>query len=69
MRCSPSAASFGSRFSGGNTTRCWNIWKFYADASFIIRNHSFREAPWNHYHKVVDDLLASYGVPGNDALS
>ena len=49
----------GSEFAG----RHQQYEKFYAGASFIIRNHSFREAPWEHYHKVVDDLLASYGVP------
>lgn len=49
----------GSEFAG----RHQQYEKFYAGASFIIRNHSFREAPWDHYHKVVDDLLGSYGVP------
>ncbi len=49
----------GSEFAG----RQLQYEKFYAGASFIIRNHSFREAPWNHYHKVVDNLLASYGIP------
>ena len=53
----------GSEFAG----RHLQYEKFYAGASFIIRNHSFREAPWNHYHKVVDDLLASYGIPENGA--
>jgi 4-hydroxyphenylacetate 3-monooxygenase len=49
----------GSEFAG----RHQQYEKFYAGASFIIRNHSFREAPWDHYHKVLDDLLGSYGVP------
>jgi hypothetical protein len=28
-----------------------------------VRNHNFREAPWAHFHKVVEDLMASYDVP------
>jgi 4-hydroxyphenylacetate 3-monooxygenase len=49
----------GSEFAG----RHLQYEKFYAGASFIVRNHNFREAPWAHYHKVVDDLMASYDVP------
>ena len=49
----------GSEFAG----RHLQYEKFYAGASFIIRNHNFREAPWEHFHKVVDDLMASYDVP------
>jgi 4-hydroxyphenylacetate 3-monooxygenase len=49
----------GSEFAG----RHLQYEKFYAGASFIVRNHSFREAPWNGYHKVVDDLMASYDIP------
>ena len=49
----------GSEFAG----RHLQYEKFYAGASFIVRNHSFREAPWTEYHKVVDDLMASYDVP------
>ena len=37
--------------------------KFYAGASFIVRNHSFREAPWDGFHAVVDELMRSYDVP------
>ena len=49
----------GSEFAG----RHQQYEKFYAGASFIVRNHSFREAPWDEFHKYVDDLLASYDVP------
>ncbi len=49
----------GSEFAGRHA----QYEKFYAGASFIIRNHNFREAPWDHFHKVVDDLMAGYGVP------
>jgi 4-hydroxyphenylacetate 3-monooxygenase len=49
----------GSEFAG----RHMQYEKFYAGASFIVRNHSFREAPWEGFHKVVDDLMGSYDVP------
>ena len=49
----------GSEFAG----RHLQYEKFYAGASFIVRNHNFREAPWGEFHKVVDDLMASYGIP------
>ena len=50
----------GSEFAGRHA----QYDKFYAGASFIIRNHNFREAPWEHYHQVVDGLMASYDYPG-----
>ena len=53
----------GSEFAGRHA----QYEKFYAGASFIVRNHNFREAPWEHYHKVVDDLMAGYGVPETKA--
>jgi peptide-methionine (S)-S-oxide reductase len=28
-----------------------------------VCNHNFREAPWEHFHKVVDEAMASYDVP------
>jgi 4-hydroxyphenylacetate 3-monooxygenase len=49
----------GSEFAG----RHLQYEKFYAGASFIVRNHNFREAPWDAYHKVVEDLMAGYGIP------
>jgi 4-hydroxyphenylacetate 3-monooxygenase len=49
----------GSEFAG----RHLQYEKFYAGASFIVRNHSFREAPWEGFHKVVDDLMGGYDVP------
>jgi len=49
----------GSEFAG----RHLQYEKFYAGASFIVRNHSFREAPWDGFHKVVDDLMAGYDIP------
>jgi 4-hydroxyphenylacetate 3-monooxygenase len=53
----------GSEFAG----RHLQYEKFYAGASFIVRNHSFREAPWAQFHGVVDGLMASYDVPSKDA--
>jgi 4-hydroxyphenylacetate 3-monooxygenase len=49
----------GSEFAG----RHLQYEKFYAGASFIIRNHNFREAPWEHFHKVVSEAMAAYDVP------
>jgi 4-hydroxyphenylacetate 3-monooxygenase len=49
----------GSEFAG----RHLQYEKFYAGASFIIRNHNFREAPWASFDKVVSDLMGSYDVP------
>jgi 4-hydroxyphenylacetate 3-monooxygenase len=49
----------GSEFAG----RHQQYEKFYAGASFIVRNHAFRETPWDHYHGIVDGLLGSYDVP------
>jgi len=49
----------GSEFAG----RQQQYEKFYAGASFIVRNHNFREAPWDEFHAYADDLLHSYGVP------
>ena len=49
----------GSEFAG----RHQQYEKFYAGASFIVRNHSFRETPWEHYHGIVDRLMSSYDVP------
>jgi 4-hydroxyphenylacetate 3-monooxygenase len=50
----------GSEFAG----RHQQYEKFYAGASFIIRNHSYRETDWGAFHKIVDNLTASYDVPG-----
>jgi 4-hydroxyphenylacetate 3-monooxygenase len=49
----------GSEFAG----RHLQYEKFYAGASFIVRNHSFREAPWAQFDSVVDELMAGYDVP------
>ncbi|MBN07427.1 MAG: hypothetical protein CMM45_06330 [Rhodospirillaceae bacterium] len=49
----------GSEFAG----RQQQYEKFYAGASFIIRNHSFREAPWEHFDGVVDNLMGTYDIP------
>ena len=41
----------GSEFAG----RHLQYEKFYAGASFIIRNHSFRETDWAEFNGIVDD--------------
>jgi len=50
----------GSEFAG----RHLQYEKFYAGASFIVRGHAYRETPWDEFHQIVDDLMASYSVPG-----
>jgi 4-hydroxyphenylacetate 3-monooxygenase len=49
----------GSEFAG----RHLQYEKFYAGASFIVRNHNYREAPWDEFHAIADGLLASYDIP------
>ena len=49
----------GSEFAG----RQQQYEKFYAGASFIVRNHSFREAPWKFFDGLVEKLMAGYDVP------
>jgi 4-hydroxyphenylacetate 3-monooxygenase len=44
----------GSEFAGRHV----QYEKFFAGASFIVRNHNFREAPWPKWHGLVDDILA-----------
>ena len=46
----------GSEFAG----RHQQYEKFYAGASFIIRNHSYRETDWGEFNRLVDDLMAGY---------
>ena len=51
----------GSEFAG----RQQQYEKFYAGASFIVRNYSHMLAPWTDLHGIVDGLMNSYEVPGN----
>src|SRR5437016_3451349 len=53
----------GSEFAG----RHLQYEKFYAGASFIIRNHSYRETDWAEFNKLVEDLMASYDYQPPDA--
>src|ERR1700736_4024786 len=55
----------GSEFAG----RHLQYEKFYAGASFIIRNHSYREADWAAFNKLVEDLMAGYDVPAREKKS
>jgi len=50
----------GSEFAG----RHLQYEKFYAGASFIVRNHAFRETDWASFNKVAEDLMASYDHDG-----
>ena len=49
----------GSEFAG----RHLQYEKFYAGASFIVRNHTFRETDWAAFNRIVDDLMATYQYP------
>jgi 4-hydroxyphenylacetate 3-monooxygenase len=53
----------GSEFAG----RQLQYEKFFGGASFIVRGHSYREAPWDRFHGVVDSLMASY-EPGSSLV-
>jgi 4-hydroxyphenylacetate 3-monooxygenase len=48
----------GSEFAG----RHLQYEKFYVGATFTLRAHNHREAPWSDFHRIVDDLLGSYNV-------
>lgn len=49
----------GSEFAG----RHLQYEKFYVGATFTVRAHNHREAPWPSFHKIVDDLMSSYDAP------
>jgi 4-hydroxyphenylacetate 3-monooxygenase len=49
----------GSEFAG----RHLQYEKFYAGASFIIRNHSYRETDWAEFNTLIDKVMAGYDVP------
>jgi 4-hydroxyphenylacetate 3-monooxygenase len=49
----------GSEFAG----RHQQYEKFYAGASFVVRNYSYTHADWAGLHAVVDGLLDSYDIP------
>jgi 4-hydroxyphenylacetate 3-monooxygenase len=49
----------GSEFAG----RHLQYEKFYAGASFIVRNHSYRETDWAMFQGIVEDVIGSYDFP------
>ena len=51
----------GSEFAG----RQQQYEKFYAGASFIVRNYSHTLAPWADLHGIVDGLMNSYDAPAS----
>lgn len=55
----------GSEFAG----RHQQYEKFYAGASFIVRNHSYRETDWASFNKVVENLMASYDYDGTAQIA
>ena len=52
----------GSEFAGRHIL----YEKFYAGNSVVVRNQSFREAPWDDFHAIVDDAMAGIEVPSVD---
>jgi len=52
----------GSEFAG----RHLQYEKFYAGASFIIRNHSYRETDWGEFNRLVEDFMARYDYQRTD---
>lgn len=55
----------GSEFAG----RHQQYEKFYAGASFIVRNHTYRETDWAEFNGIVDGLMAGYGHEPRDAFA
>jgi 4-hydroxyphenylacetate 3-monooxygenase len=51
----------GSEFAGRHQL----YEKFYAGTSFVVRNQSFREAPWKDFHALVDGLLDQVATPSS----
>ena len=49
----------GSEFAG----RQQQYEKFYAGASFTVRNYSYALVPWTDLHGIVDGLMSSYDAP------
>jgi 4-hydroxyphenylacetate 3-monooxygenase len=49
----------GSEFAG----RHQQYEKFYAGASFVVRNYTYTHTNWQELEGIADRLLASYGVP------
>jgi 4-hydroxyphenylacetate 3-monooxygenase len=49
----------GSEFA----SRHWQYERFYGGPPYVIRDHSFREAPWAEFRQRVTSIMASYGVP------
>jgi 4-hydroxyphenylacetate 3-monooxygenase len=52
----------GSEFA----SRHWQYERFYGGPPYVIRDHSFREAPWAEFRQRVTSIMASYGVPEAD---
>jgi 4-hydroxyphenylacetate 3-monooxygenase len=50
----------GSEFAGRHLA----YEKFYVGASFTLRLHNHREAPWQDFHERVERFMAGYDAPG-----
>ena len=52
----------GSEFAGRHQL----YERFYAGNSWVVRNQSFREAPWETFHAIIDDAVAAVESPALD---
>jgi 4-hydroxyphenylacetate 3-monooxygenase len=50
----------GSEFG----SRHWQYERFYAGPPYVVRDHSFREAPWEEFRSSVEAVMQTYDVPG-----
>jgi 4-hydroxyphenylacetate 3-monooxygenase len=51
----------GSEFA----SRHWQYERFYAGPPYVVRDHSYREAPWAAFRERVEGLLSTYDVPAD----
>lgn len=49
----------GSEFA----QRHWQYERFYAGPPYVVRDHSYREAPWEEFRARVNDVMATYSAP------
>jgi 4-hydroxyphenylacetate 3-monooxygenase len=51
----------GSEFAGRHQL----YEKFYPGTTFVVRNQSFREAPWEYFHSRVNSLIDALETPNS----
>jgi 4-hydroxyphenylacetate 3-monooxygenase len=43
--------------------------KFYVGPPYVVRDHSMREAPWEQFRNIADDLMKRYDLPSEFSVS